>query len=779
MFNYNNLSPNEFEILCSDILSRELGIELRHFSPGRDGGVDLTESPTNKNVVVQVKHYLKSTYSSLKSSLEKELIKLQEMNPKPQKYYVCTSKELTAENIKEIYNIFKDYMESDKNILTKNEIDKLLNKDCNQDILKKNFKLWLVADQILTQLINRDIFIDGEVLLNNLEVDFKYFVQTSLFDQCLDILEKNRKILICGDPGVGKSITSKMLTFYFVKKGYQIRYTTNGLISDLKKSIQDNKDLKEVILLDDCLGQYYLKLREWQDRELISLLNYISISENKVLILNSRVTVLNEAQNSSGVLRRYLEDEKVKIKTINMNDISEKEKAYIFFNHLMRNELPNNYYDMIRANKNYLSIIKHKNYNPRIIEYVTHKKRYEKINPSEYHDFIIATLSNPQEVWSEEFRHGLAMEDRIFMHTLFSLTDTFVEVNVLEECFVKRIQSEGMIDPTRNIFEESKKRLTSSMIRIVENEGKLLIGVINPSLNDYMQNSLNFNRIEKEHILDNSLYVEQLERILGEASQERLLSELQTGEFLSRKSIDNKIPLYCLYNIWKFGELNNQYEHLIVEGILKMPREIKIFGDNLSKANIVSILLYTVKYNTFYKIKEKFSESKFRESVLLNLKADEAADLLCILKQQELNEVYYEEWENQFIDILENFINEFDLNDFLEYENVDDLEFYYENKSTNKLEYERELSRIKSNIEEKLTNKAFDLVEITEFIDENNPDVQKAILQGVYEKLEDEFEETVKWYLEPQSMGEYPNPAIVNIPAHIDELDLILDRPLE
>ncbi|MDQ7860347.1 hypothetical protein RCO48_02530 [Peribacillus frigoritolerans] len=142
--------------------------------------------------------------------------------------------------------------------------------------------------------------------------------------------------MICGDPGVGKSVTSKMLTFYFVKKGYQIRYTTNGEISDLKRSLQDNRELNEVILLDDCFGQYYLKLKQWQDSELISLMNYINLCENKILILNSRVTVLNEAQAVSRRLRDYLEDDKVKIKTINMNDITPIEKARIFYNHLLK-----------------------------------------------------------------------------------------------------------------------------------------------------------------------------------------------------------------------------------------------------------------------------------------------------------------------------------------------------------------------------------------------------------------------------------------------------------
>ncbi len=94
-------------------------------------------------------------------------------------------------------------------------------------------------------------------------------------------------------------------------------------------------------MLDDCLGQYYLKLKEWQDTELISLMNYINLCENKILILNSRVTVFNAAQAKYRKLREYLEDDKLKIKIINMNDITLKEKANIFYNHLLKKQNSN------------------------------------------------------------------------------------------------------------------------------------------------------------------------------------------------------------------------------------------------------------------------------------------------------------------------------------------------------------------------------------------------------------------------------------------------------
>ena len=43
MFNYQNLNDVEFEELCKDIMGKKLGVPLRTFAKGRDGGVDLTD----------------------------------------------------------------------------------------------------------------------------------------------------------------------------------------------------------------------------------------------------------------------------------------------------------------------------------------------------------------------------------------------------------------------------------------------------------------------------------------------------------------------------------------------------------------------------------------------------------------------------------------------------------------------------------------------------------------------------------------------------------------
>jgi len=167
MYNYYNLDDVEFELLCKDIMQEKLETQLRVFGKGRDGGVDLTDNVQTHNIVIQVKHYVSSPFASLKASLSKEIQKVQKLKPK--QYYICCSKELTDSNLKEIYNIFSDYMESDKNIITLKEINEFLENPAHMDVVKRHFKLWLCSTNILSEIYNQNIFIDCEILLDDIQ----------------------------------------------------------------------------------------------------------------------------------------------------------------------------------------------------------------------------------------------------------------------------------------------------------------------------------------------------------------------------------------------------------------------------------------------------------------------------------------------------------------------------------------------------------------------------------------------------------------------------------
>ena len=496
MFNYTNLSDYEFEVLCRDVMEKKLGMTLRCFAPGRDGGVDITENELSNRVVIQVKHYINTPFPQLMGSLKKEVTKVCKM--RPEHYYVCCAKRLTAGNIKDIYALFADYMEGPQDVIDLGEIDKFLHQKENADILEQHYKLWLESTNILEQIYNQDVFVDCESLLDDMQRDQQRFVKTSYYDICREILEKDRMLLLLGDPGAGKTMTSKMLTLYFAAKGYRIRYTTNNDISDLKAALSRDKDRPEVLLLDDCLGQHYFKMQDTRESQLLALMKYIRMNPQKILIMNSRVTIFKEAKERSSEFRYFMDDEKLKIRKIEMKELNLEEKGQIFYNHLYFSGVPEPYWQDIRTKRSYHKIVRHRNYTPRIIEFVTKKSNYSVVAPENFSEYILSCLNNPQELWKDEFCSRIAPEDRALMLTLYSLTDTMVEEPILIRAYKKRIAGMQQLDTTRNIYQESLKRLTDSMLRILEDQGVRKIGVCNPSVNDFLKNYIAEQRIEVE-----------------------------------------------------------------------------------------------------------------------------------------------------------------------------------------------------------------------------------------------------------------------------------------
>ncbi|MFR4351185.1 MAG: ATP-binding protein [Roseburia sp.] len=447
MYQYGNLSDFEFELLCRDIMERKIGCSLRCFAPGRDGGVDITETKLSGCHMVQVKHYIDSSYSTLLSSLKKELPKVKQKQTKH--YYVCCGKKLTAQNISEIYQLFSGYMDDAEAVVDLMEIDSFLHKKENADILERHYKLWMESTNVLERLGNQDIAIDCDAFFYQIEKEQKLFVKTKYYEEGRQILEKEHMLMLLGDPGVGKTMLTKMLALAFAAEGYRIRYTTNGELSDLKRALSADRKRKELIVLDDCLGQHYFKMQETKENELLALVKYIMRNPNKLLIMNSRVTIFHEAKERSCDFRYFMEDENIKIRKIEMNGLDEEEKGWIFYNHLYFAGIPEEYYRNVYEDRRYRGIVRHANYTPRLIEFVTKKKNYEQVEADHYAAFIMDCLENPRELWKDEFTRKLGMEDRALLLTLYSLTDTSVEETVLVRAFLKRLSSLEGMDTTR------------------------------------------------------------------------------------------------------------------------------------------------------------------------------------------------------------------------------------------------------------------------------------------------------------------------------------------
>lgn len=608
MYQYGNLSDFEFELLCRDIMERKLGCPLRCFAPGRDGGVDITETKLSGKHMVQVKHYIDSPYRTLLSSLKRELPKVKQKQP--EHYYVCCAKQLTAQNISEIYQLFSDYMDDAEAVVDLMQIDNFLHKKENADILERHYKLWLESTSVLEQLGNQDIAIDCDAFFYQIEKEQKLFVKTKYYEEGRQILENEHMLMLLGDPGVGKTMLTKMLALAFVAEGYRIRYTTNGELSDLKRALSADRKRKELIVLDDCLGQHYFKMQETKENELLALVKYIMHNPNKLLIMNSRVTIFHEARERSCDFRYFMDDENIKIRKLEMNGLDEEEKGWIFYNHLYFSGIPEEYYQNISKDRRYRTIVRHPNYTPRLVEFVTKKKNYEQVAPDCYATFIMDCLRNPTELWKDEFTRKLGAEDRALLLTLYSLTDTSVEEPVLVRAFLKRLSGLEGMDTTRNLYEEALRRLTDSMVQLMEQNGRKRIGVCNPSINDFLKNYIRENPMEQANMPAYATEYVQLERICPDRVEEFVRNgQIYQYHFSMLEEMRGKI-LGAICN----REIRDICHTEFVQAFLKEPGSC--YTDKGDKSVEILFALLQEKMDAFYHTRENLEQETLEEFLM-------------------------------------------------------------------------------------------------------------------------------------------------------------------
>ncbi len=509
MFQYDNLSPLEFEHLCHDIMQVMLNTRLHRFPAGRDGGIDLADDARGSNIVVQVKHYRKSSFAQLMRDLRQELPKVRKLQPRS--YYVCCSMCLLPQQIAQIYALFSDFMASTKNVIAQEAIDAFLHDKAHEDILSRHPKLYLDSLAILQRVLNNHLFIDCEALLAEIKEEQKYFVRTSVFEQALRYLREHRVLMMTGDPGAGKTITSHMLVWECATQGYKVRSSSHaGDFRELKQQLALHGDVPELIYVDDCLGQARFDEVRNQSRELLALIRHVRACPNKMLILNSRVTILNEAREREEQLFCCLERGECREYVLNLNALSLYEKAEIFRGHMALSGLEPACLASLCWQKRYLNIIEHPNFTPRIIQFVCSHWRRQHLAPQAFYDYAMQQLMNPRQLWHDEFEHGLARTDRLLLLTLYSLTQTWVEADTVRACFLHHLHSEGREDGTLDHYSASLARLLENLVVAAEEKGVRMLSMVNPSVNDYLRGRLEAGTLGREGLVRHALLMRQV-----------------------------------------------------------------------------------------------------------------------------------------------------------------------------------------------------------------------------------------------------------------------------
>lgn len=591
-YNFLNLDSNEFEQVCAQMLSIELGKDFITFAPGPDGGVDIKQSNGDNEIIGQAKRYKSISSFDAKA----EYCKIAKIDDCRQ-YYLFFACPLSHSKKTEIFMIFKDCMKDESNIYDSVRLSNLLEDDKFKCVLEKHFKLWASSEKAARLLISNDVLIDTSVFRNSVKRHEQFYVETADYFKALEVFEKERILLIKGSAGVGKTTISEMLVLSFLNKHNNARfvYSSSGNIESLKKALTNNPDVVELVLIDDFLGDLYLDLKGDRIKGIVSFINYFKESQNKFLIINSRIVILEDAK------RKYMDfraiTNEIAIRQIELLNLSKKDKAEILYNHIYFSEIPEADKKEFLDKKMYVSIVEHPHYNPRLIEAICNNKQYS-ISGLSYETYVADILDNQEDTWSNAFDRNLLEQDRMLLLVLYSFGIGLVRIDALEKAFIYEIKKNGNIDLTNDVFNKTLKRLSNAFININAIESGRYISFLNPSVKDCVARFCVYNTD------DDFLFFEQYLKIWG---VESFLKSKKFYDIVVNNELSKISSISCsTSDIYSLFFANN----LIIDNSLERLYLLAVSNDLSSAFNKTSIYynrdlflkLINSSYTSFYNL---------------------------------------------------------------------------------------------------------------------------------------------------------------------------------
>lgn len=516
-YTFHSLSDTDFEDVVGDLLSQSLGIPMQRFAKGRDLGIDLLAGPNIQgSLVVQCKHFVRSGYRALLSSLRKELPKIQSIAPS--RYIVATSVSLTPPQTQAIADLLQPYCSGIHDVYGADRVNALLRE--YPDVEKTHHKLWLTSTRVLEHILNHGLEAWDYLERSAIERQLSLYVQTEAFDQAIKILQEYNYCIISGIPGIGKTTLARVLVAQLMDNGYSPVFARDD-ISQAYQQINFKKP--QVVLYDDFLGRSSLqdRLGKNEDKGIAQLLRQAAQSKVLKVLFTTREYLLTDA------LHRHegLPDKAINLGkcVLDIGSYTRPKRARMLYNHMYFSNLPRACIEAFVREKHYNKAIDHANFSPRLIEWVTTDGGAIAATPECYAAAFFAALDRPERIWQPAFDNQLDPESRSLLFSLASF-GRLVDVGVLESAWQSYwIGSHGRGDgDVRSRFLRALKTLESSFIAIFHDVHARAIDWANPSIRDFVLQRIAGDEALRRSLLSCATHFDQVTTLLRAGADGRL-----------------------------------------------------------------------------------------------------------------------------------------------------------------------------------------------------------------------------------------------------------------
>ncbi|MDD2790349.1 MAG: restriction endonuclease [Sulfurimonas sp.] len=691
-YDFSTLNDKEFENLSIDLISKDKNKRFERFKAGKDGGIDGRFYHDNgTQEIIQCKHYLKTGFSGLITSLNKknnginEIDKVKKLNST--KYIFVTSLPLSAENKKAIKELFAPYIKNDSDIYGQEDLNQILGS--YPDIEKRHYKLWLSSTVVLDRIINNAIESRSEFLLEDIKEKSKYYAITENHNKAIDKLEESHIIIIAGEPGIGKTTLAEHLALWYIEKDFKF-YNIENSINEAESIYK--RDEKQIFYYDDFLGTNYLNaIEDKKDSHIVKFMDRIKKDKTKRFILTSRTNIFNQGLALSDTFKsKNIENEEFIIKIESLKDI---DKALILYNHIWHSSLDEEFIDQIYIDKRYKQIIKHKNFNPRLIAFITdiQKIQKEQIIAKDYWNYIVDKLDNPQDVWKNTFDTQSDDFTRILvMMTVFN--GNKIEENKLRDSYNKYIELTRLTSNSHasKDFDSIIKEVVKYFLnRNTTYHKKIEYSLFNPSIADFVLNKYKNNSVKLKHmylVLASAKSLKELRSLnflnrIDKSTYEEIILFLYQKLDVETENIDYTIMLLYMekfINI-KRDDIDVLKRNTFIQNIINEPKDFTLIDEFISIVSFMDLDELEINSHDFIlKIIENASlEEDVVNSIMKLIDIFYITDADIIKKINELvNEYVGQELDGYMSDIG---ISDVDFDEHIGGE-IEDGEYYMETK---------------------------------------------------------------------------------------------------
>lgn len=148
-YNFATLSPTDFEDLARDLIGAELNLRFEAFAEGPDGGMDGRHASASGSIILQAKHYHRSPFASLKSTMKKERPTINRLQT--QRYILVTSTTLTQQNKEALSELIGPSLKTTGDIFGADDLNALLRK--YPGVEESHPKLWAGTTAVLERVV--------------------------------------------------------------------------------------------------------------------------------------------------------------------------------------------------------------------------------------------------------------------------------------------------------------------------------------------------------------------------------------------------------------------------------------------------------------------------------------------------------------------------------------------------------------------------------------------------------------------------------------------------